>query len=1109
MKYKYYYQLAIVFLALILTIIFFSQMTIMGGGESGLPFYNVARIYQNINTAWSGLALGNTIASSTAGIPIFWFLTRLQLLGVPDYLIQASYFLLVFVVTGLSVFSLSKLLFPKTRDKYHFLAVVFYWFNPISTINVWNRFLNNYMLFWALLPLTAYLLLKGIKEKDLRYAILISLSTVVFSFALTSPVFIMLLWLVIGLIITFKLFFSLDKIFLIKYFLLILTTFTFFNFWWLGQLFAFTTSPTYDVAVENFFDPGGNIATMHTLSERLGKFIHTFRFSSEEFYINGPVWARYFNILPVRLIEYSIIATIIFAVLKNKRNINTLMFFFLFLVSLYLIKGSNTPYGEIFTYFFERIPALQIFRNPFEKFGVLLILFSAPLLSLGISHLSKKTGVLRLLLYVNLLVLFVWSIPFFTKTVFSSHAGYRGIIDREYDVKVPDYYNNANMWLKNNTHGERTLVLPIGGEGITYTWDVPYAGVELSNTLFETPVISFNSTIPYYNTFVSHLSLNQINEDLFNYLPYLNIKYILIRTDIEYKYRKLASQNTIHQKADQWEELGIINKVFEEENITIYELDSRFVWPKIYFADHKLRSNSSDVNIAAKYTSDFPQTKPILLNKDQSDIIASEILIPETKFHYSNTHQLALMEKGDEDIVAYFFYVNHLPDKVYYPLIRIKENISSPPKSNYTDWRIYHNGILGKRAVEVYRLISKKADEKRIKDAEQDYVDKLNENMVFIKHSFKESNALSELIRNSLLYQQELFRRSSSPLYYELVSLLIENNLYPKFDLPEEEEFIINRFLVSSAGYYDVRVPAANYIYLNGKLIKPDEYSFQFLETGTQELSYHLDNIKTTINLSENEILMDDKIIKEFNISFPDTQEKYMLKFDYLFQIGRRFKLEIIKDIDYEGDVNRSELIIKDELAHGWRQYGIEFSNTIGAKNATIKISPHERENCEWVFIIKRCVAEVDPYVVTIRNIKLESISYPDIALLKRDENISQTPSQDESQVVYEKVDSTKYLLHVIKNNPEPEVLVFSELFNPGWKAKYKDGDVIPDDSHNLVNAYANSWLIDRTGDYEITLEFAPQRKLENDKHISTTSIILGIVLLGILTIKKKYYENN
>ncbi|MDO8638252.1 MAG: hypothetical protein Q7R43_01660 [Candidatus Daviesbacteria bacterium] len=104
-------------------------------------------------------------------------------------------------------------------------------------------------------------------------------------------------------------------------------------------------------------------------------------------------------------------------------------------------------------------------------------------------------------------------------------------------------------------------------------------------------------------------------------------------------------------------------------------------------------------------------------------------------------------------------------------------------------------------------------------------------------------------------------------------------------------------------------------------------------------------------------------------------------------------------------------------------------------------------------------------------------------------------------QISYKKIDLTKYLVHV-KNANEPFVLVFSELFNNDWKAFHNNGQSL--DKHFRANLYANGWLVDRKGDFDIRVEFPSQKWMDWGEKISFLSLTLLIFLTGFILLRFK-----
>lgn len=106
-------------------------------------------------------------------------------------------------------------------------------------------------------------------------------------------------------------------------------------------------------------------------------------------------------------------------------------------------------------------------------------------------------------------------------------------------------------------------------------------------------------------------------------------------------------------------------------------------------------------------------------------------------------------------------------------------------------------------------------------------------------------------------------------------------------------------------------------------------------------------------------------------------------------------------------------------------------------------------------------------------------------------------------QIKYDKINPTKYVLRIKAD--KPYVLIFSESYHPKWQA-FIDGEKA--ENHFIANGFANGWYIERisdtAGEYEIILEFAPQRYFERGLIISIAAAagLLGIGLLKKVLVK-------
>lgn len=1104
--------LGIFIIALFLVVVWFRDGLLLGTGESGLPFYNLRFQHRGISQAWADPALGVATGINVVSAPTYWVLGKLQQAGLPGYLLQALFFGLLFVVSGVSVYFLTKELFPKVQSRYLLLASFFYWFNPVSLI-VWNRFLYNYMVFWAFLPLALLLFLKGIRKKDYRLAVVASLSTAVFSYALTSIPFNIILWFLffytaIFFVLTRKITFS----FGIRYFFLTATLFVIFNFWWISQFLTFVFSST-KVVVESFFSSGGNLGTLSALSTRLGNITDTIRLMHGTFFNQNELsWSKIYTLFPLTALEYFFAGLILWVIVKFRKKFSVLYLGGLFIISIFLTKGNNPPLGEIFEWFFTKFTVLQVFRNPFEKFGFLLPLSVAPLFAFGVSEFSKRLKSVKwkrgFISFSFLYVLVFLGFPFWTGFVFTSEAGRRQV--ESYQVKVPDYYRQANEWFKKQGDNFRFISLPLGGEGMTYTWEKPYSGVELSSILFEVPNISFNTTIPFYNKIVSEISKYQLTEKFLRFMPFINGKYIVWRGDIDFKLRHMANPKTAKSKLEDLVKKGIISKQYETGELAVYKVDDKWFWPKFYMTPNLLLSNQEDLGKITDLFPKFPAEKVAILDyrrlSKERQLQGRLVISPDKIF----LPQISLATKNfsDQDLMARLFYVKHLPDKWFYPLVRIKERLLTPSKSDYFAWILYRTEILGKRAVEVYKLKALNKSGKLISKAEESYLKELDNLAPFLSEA-----VASEVIRESLLYQFLLLIKTETKVSQALSDLLLDWNVKPQFELPDVEEgkYTVYHFEVPKDGKYklviDKSVVTARWL-LDGKPqvvitnAKESNENLISLSKGSHELAFLDQDSRTEeLVLEKEELTFDDNTKQTWTIDLPDEPSTYKIEFDFRFKKGGTFQIQFNQDIDQEESSVFSTRVIKDNLYHDWRHWEAEFKPSVGANLGVLLMSPAKQEICKRSLLIKKvCREEVARFSVEIRNFRIKRVVQPDVFLVTE----SNFPDQTESSVSFTKIYPTLYEVQINKTTDYPEILVFSELFDNGWKAVFDDGTVIPEDKHLLVNVYANGWVIDKPGNYNLTIKFAPQDLLEKGEKISLASIFSAIVFLGVLSWRKR-----
>jgi hypothetical protein len=159
----------------------------------------------------------------------------------------------------------------------------------------------------------------------------------------------------------------------------------------------------------------------------------------------------------------------------------------------------------------------------------------------------------------------------------------------------------------------------------------------------------------------------------------------------------------------------------------------------------------------------------------------------------------------------------------------------------------------------------------------------------------------------------------------------------------------------------------------------------------------------------------------------------------------------------------------------------------------------------------------------------------------------NQTPGSQPAtpKITFQKDNLSKYQVK-IENATSPFFLIFSESYNPWWKAyvenspaqfgdvvgtddkfgvtetstnqsggmdnvNYLFGEPLPENTHFMVNGYANAWLIDPAvipknsdGSFEITLYYVPQSYFEVGLTVSSIITVTCLVFVVVQTVAPK-----
>lgn len=557
-----------IIIASVLIVIWFRKGLMMGGGEIGIPFYDVERLYEVSSNVWLDIILGFPAPQVLAGSLFYLVVSWFEGMGVLPFVFQALTFWFLLVIGSCSVYVLTnKISGGSTSVSAPILSAFFYILNPFSMTLVWHRFQLTFMFFYAMLPLSLLLVIEGIEQKKYVYAGLLGLISATMAYSFAETPFIGTFWLIIISYFIYYILINLHEkysiFFALKFLLATLIMWILLNSWWFIPLFSVASS-----ILGEFTTSSGNISTLLSISEHSGP-IYTLRLIHWYYTYIETTWGNIYSSIVFELIA-SIIPVIVFSTSLIRKKTKLLVYFIsLALLISFLTKGAAPPFGDIFVWVFRNVQYFQVYRNPVEKFGIALPLAYSPLFGIGLTslyeyvnrrmniHLRFGSGkllnltkslalTLIFLLTFSTMGLYAW--PMWTGSVFTSPYVPANNPQVGIYVSVPSYYENARNWLSNDNQTYRLIVLPVTTAGITYTWKYGYSGVELSNLLFGRESVSLAQGIGYTDKIILNLDKLLVStSDFWKIMAILNAKYVVLRPDINWSlpYRDMTDPSLI------------------------------------------------------------------------------------------------------------------------------------------------------------------------------------------------------------------------------------------------------------------------------------------------------------------------------------------------------------------------------------------------------------------------------------------------------------------------------------------------------------------------------------------------------------------------------------
>jgi len=1029
---------------------------------------------------WDRFNLGMPLTRTLMQIPYMSIIAFLSVLGFSTVSMEKFIFYIWLTTSGLSMYYLVTTLVNGRGKRIAGLsAAVLYMTSPYAMVFIYSNLTVSAFFLYAFLPLMLALYAKGLNGKRGGgfYTSLIAISLITAP-AFTNPAYVAIPFLILMLYFVFNIIQSRREqqeiAHKFKFTAIVVLIYLALNAWWLFPFIYYLPSEFMqasqkvigisDLDVLKLSSSGSTVLNVLRLT---GFWAFHASYKGDPYYHYAPIYSS--NIFT--LISFLIPLLAIASLLLKPKNKCTLYFGTLAILGLFLAKGLNPPLGnEFYKWLFSSIPIAGAFRNAYEKFGIIIALSYSFLIGTALnqlySHVKEGRGIAYRVNIIKIseilavicaifLIAGVYSWPFWTGDIIPSG----GKVIPSARVSVPNYYLDADNWLKHQNEDFRILPLPMSNlYGIAYSWDHGYVGPDPSIWLLSKPTIS---------RFVDPSS---------GLLTYIGI---------------LQNVEPGFETGDTtgWSSQGSPGYSFEIQNTIVHNGK--------YAALVSLPQDGEASIFTAQSYSCQPgeQLKFSAFLKTDKGIIASRLM-----FYFYNETGKYIEAIGSQDYGGNYDwsetgFVVTVPENVSYfrPGILFISN-KEYAGNGYVDdlslpfYDLIQTGDLGKFLALMnirYILLHN--------DVNLEYLSGVNP--VIPPDMLRQILHLQKGIRLERSFGKIEFYRNDyfTPHIYATPSaILIHGGLTEMVHVIQKDEFVPTDSVLLLSNQNNVQqllsIPAPIFEYKPINITRvayngwtnPVNWSSTFIDESLVARYYvGWKGVISTNGAGDPDMLVFPSL-QECPYIFPPQSPDGLYAFNStLVYLVTKDKPLVINSILTDGKV--AEDIVGIWWENGWM--GI----TTKPISFPITIPPYQRTIIQINHIISKITLLAEPQ-----------------ELRPEDSELTKAPT-----VTYEKINPTKYIVHV--NASKPFFLVFSESYHKDWIA-YVNGQQIPGTYHFMANGYANAWYINKTGTYTITLEFWPQRLFYIGSVISITTFILCVLYISkgkIKTIYKRYIRKS
>ena len=375
-----------IILSLLATFFWFKEHEILAGLEEGLVFTEFEKSFRRSQYLWQEYVLLGVNQPAFFGHILFgYFGFFLSSHNIANADIQRVVFGAAFAINGIGMYFLTLYFLKGRKERYlcAFIAGLFYMFNAFSFLSIWNRFILSFIFVSPVIPFCLLFYSKLLKEAKVLYIYLMVVLFSLLCLTFNNPSNIIIIFFLLSV---YLLFFSYENwsnkkkvlnAYQNSFFLLIAVIIV--SLWW---LVSYSSSSKFFTQA---FSTEDNIMSLKGVSQHFTLRM-VIRGINPSILYNPDYWGKIYTTTFFEILSF-IPPVVVFLTIGFKIKERIVWFFgFITIVVLFVMKGTNPPFGGLLVLSFIHFPVMQAFRNPYEKFGLLWPLCYSFLFGYGIGH---------------------------------------------------------------------------------------------------------------------------------------------------------------------------------------------------------------------------------------------------------------------------------------------------------------------------------------------------------------------------------------------------------------------------------------------------------------------------------------------------------------------------------------------------------------------------------------------------------------------------------------------------------------------------------------------------------------------------------------------------